>query len=265
MLRNIRMLAARDLCSPFASFGKCWEQMFPVFHTFAFGFLQSKSLLLQTTMDKIEFRNVCPDIFGQRNDLGDSDIWRRESVVFERGRRYLIECASGTGKSSFCSYLLGMRNDFSGRILFDGRGSQTYSTGEWIELRKSGISLMFQELRLFPELTAYENVEIRNCLAHAKTKKVIAEWFERLGLGGRMDSQLGLMSFGQQQRVALVRALVSRFDFLLLDEPTSHLDDKNSDIMASLINEEAGSRGAGIIVTSIGRHMNMEYDHIFSL
>ncbi len=224
-----------------------------------------KCLCRTINMDKIEFNNVCPDIFRLREDLSASDIWRKESVAFERGKRYLIECASGTGKSSFCSYLLGMRNDFSGQILFDGRNTSSYSTKEWIELRKSGISLMFQELRLFPELTAYENVEIRNCLSHATSHNVIAEWFERLGLGDKMTSQLGLMSFGQQQRVALMRALVSDFDFLLLDEPTSHLDDTNSDIMATLINEEARKRGAGVIVTSIGRHMNMEYDYVFAL
>ncbi len=235
-----------------------------VFSTFAHS-LAGIHLCLLIKMDKIEFNNVCPDIFRLREDLSASDIWCKKSVVFERGKRYLIECASGTGKSSFCSYLVGMRNDFSGQILFDGRNSMSYSTKEWIDLRKSGISLMFQELRMFPELTAYENVEIRNCLSHATSRKTIAEWFERLGLGNRMDSQLGLMSFGQQQRVALMRALVSGFDFLLLDEPTSHLDDNNSDIMASLINEEAEKRDAGVIVTSIGRHMNMEYDYVFAL
>ncbi len=234
------------------------------FSTFAHG-LAEYAFPFDSKMDKIEFNNVCPDIFRLRENLSASDIWCKKSVVFERSKRYLIECASGTGKSSFCSYLLGMRNDFSGQILFDGRNSMSYSTKEWIDLRKSGISLMFQELRMFPELTAYENVEIRNCLSHATSRKVIAEWFERLGLGDRMDSQLGLMSFGQQQRVALMRALVSDFNFLLLDEPTSHLDDKNSDIMAALINEEAEKRGAGVIVTSIGRHMNMEYDFVFAL
>lgn len=216
-------------------------------------------------MDNIEFHNVCPDIFKLREDLADSDIWRKEKVCFARGKRYLIECASGTGKSSFCSYLVGMRNDFSGKILFDERDSGELSMKEWNTLRKSGISLMFQELRMFPELTAYENVEIRNVLAHTKTKKTISEWFERLGLGGRMDSMLGLMSFGQQQRVALMRALVGKFDFLLLDEPTSHLDDVNSEAMAKLINEEAERNNAGVIVTSIGRHMNMDYDKVYAL
>lgn len=80
-----------------------------------------------------------------------------------------------------------------------------------------------------------------------------------------MDSMLGLMSFGQQQRVALMRALVGKFDFLLLDEPTSHLDDVNSKAMAKLINEEAERNNAGVIVTSIGRHMNMDYDKVYAL
>lgn len=216
-------------------------------------------------MNKIELRNVCPDIFKTRHNMQGSDIWRRENVTFSRGKSYLIECASGTGKSSFCSYLIGMRNDFSGQILLDGTDSRLLSTKQWIALRRSGISMMFQELRMFPELSAIENVEIRNNISHTVSRKTIEEWFERLGLGGRTDSRLGLMSFGQQQRVALMRALVGDFSFLLLDEPTSHLDDQNSDIMAQLIREEADKRGAGVIVTSIGRHMNMNYDQVFAL
>ena len=234
------------------------------FHIFADSFAEEISEN-KLKMDKIEFRNVCPDIFKRRGDMTGSDVWCRESVSFSRGKRYLIECASGTGKSSFCSYLVGMRNDFSGEILFDGRSSSDLSMKEWVALRKNGISFMFQELRMFPELTAYENVEIRNVLSNARTKSMIGDWFERLGLGGRMDSLLGQMSFGQQQRVALMRALAGGFDFLLLDEPTSHLDDKNSAIMAELINEEAERNNAGVIVTSIGRHMDMDYDKVYAL
>lgn len=73
------------------------------------------------------------------------------------------------------------------------------------------------------------------------------------------------MSFGQQQRVALLRALVCPFEFILLDEPTSHLDDDNSNIMAQLVLEEAEQRNAAIIVTSIGRHMELDYYKTFNL
>ena len=71
---------------------------------------------------------------------------------------------------------------------------------------------------------------------------------------------MGLLSFGQQQRVALMRALVQPFDFLLADEPISHLDEGNAQIMAELISREAESQGACIITTSIGKHLPLDYD-----
>ena len=125
--------------------------------------------------------------------------------------------------------------------------------------------MLFQELRLFPELTAIENVEIKNSLTHFKTKEEIEQWFEALGIADKMQTPVRFLSFGQQQRVAMIRALVQPFDFLLADEPISHLDDENSRIMAHIMTEEARRQGAAIIVTSIGKHMELPYDRTFSL
>ena len=73
------------------------------------------------------------------------------------------------------------------------------------------------------------------------------------------------MSFGQQQRVAAVRALVQPFDFLLADEPVSHLDDANAAVLADIMAEEAARRGAGLIVTSVGRQLPLKYDRVLHL
>jgi putative ABC transport system ATP-binding protein len=75
----------------------------------------------------------------------------------------------------------------------------------------------------------------------------------------------GKLSFGQQQRVAFIRALCQPFDFLFLDEPISHLDDDNSRIMGELIIAEAKAQGAGVIATSIGKHIELPYNHILQL
>ena len=214
-------------------------------------------------MNSITLDNTLPQVFLQRTDI-QSDIWRRQ-VSFQRGETYLVEAQSGTGKSSLCSFIIGYRHDFDGHILFDGRDSRQLRTPDWIELRQRHISMLFQELRLFPELTALENVEIKNSLTHHKTVKEIAQWFEALGIADKMDAPVRLMSFGQQQRVAMIRALVQPFDFLLADEPISHLDDENSTMMADIMTEEAQRQGAGIIITSIGKHMSLPYDKTFSL
>ena len=136
---------------------------------------------------------------------------------------------------------------------------------EWTEIRKKSISMLFQELRLFAELTAWENVQIKNSLTGFKSKNEIKEWFEKLDIADKIQSPVGRMSFGQQQRVALIRALCQPFDFIFLDAPTSHLDDTNADIMASLLQEEATRQEAGVIVTSIGKHLNMDYQQIWKL
>ena len=213
-------------------------------------------------MNRIELHNTLPCVFEGRDV--QSEIWLQD-VVFQKGETYLVEASSGTGKSSLCSYIIGYRKDFLGNILFDGKDIRQYSVSDWTMVRKNSLSLLFQELRLFPELTAMENVEIKNGLTGFKSRKEIEAWFERLGIADKTDAKVGRMSFGQQQRVAMIRALVQPFDFLMVDEPISHLDDVNSAIMCDIMMEEARRQGAGVIVTSIGKHMDMSYDKTFRL
>ncbi len=214
-------------------------------------------------MDSIRLDNTLPNVFLARTDI-QSDIWRRD-VTLEKGMTYLIEAQSGTGKSSLCSFIIGYRKDYDGRILFDDKDSRRYKNNEWTDLRRCHVSLLFQELRLFPELTAMENIEIKNSLTQFKTRKEIERWMEALGIADKMQSPVRLLSFGQQQRVAMIRALVQPFDFLLADEPVSHLDEINSKVMADIMMEEARRQGAGIVITSIGKHMNLPYDKTLCL
>lgn len=214
-------------------------------------------------MEKIIFSQVLPQVFAQAQPL-QSEVWQHD-VVFERGRFYLVIADSGRGKSTFCSYVSGYRSDYLGDILFDERPIRRYSIRQWTELRRREVSLLFQELRLFPELTAMENVEVKNSLTHHKTRQEIAGWFERLGIADKMDEKVGHMSFGQQQRVGMMRALAQPFSFLLADEPISHLDDSNAALMTDIMLEEARRQGAAVIVTSIGKHVDINYDKTFKL
>lgn len=214
-------------------------------------------------MDKIQFNSVIPKVFSQLPSL-ESEVWNTD-ITFEKGHLYLIEADSGKGKSTFCSYIVGYRHDYSGQVLFDGQDTKNYKVNQWVDMRKNHISHLFQELRLFPELTAFENVQIKNNLTHFKSENQIKTWFEALGIEEKLDVKVGLLSFGQQQRVAMIRALVQPFDFILADEPISHLDDKNSEIMGKIMLDEAQAQGAGVIVTSIGKHMNLNYERIFKL
>lgn len=205
----------------------------------------------------ITLQNTLPQVFAGKDHI-DSDVWHKE-IKFEKGHFYLVEAASGTGKSSLCSYVYGYRNDYQGIISFDGNNIRNLSVKDWVEIRKRSLGMLFQDLRLFTELTAMENVLLKNSLTGFKKKKEIKDLFYELGIGDKMDVAVGKMSFGQQQRVALIRSLCQPFDFLFMDEPVSHLDEVNANNMARIITEEAVRQGAGIVVTSIGKHLELEY------
>lgn len=214
-------------------------------------------------MNSIHLQQTLPQVFADRNSV-TSDVWHQD-LLFRKGETYLIEAASGTGKSSLCSYIYGYRTDYQGIINFDDTNVKSYSIRQWIELRKHSLSMLFQDLRLFTELTALENVQLKNNLTGYKKKKEILALFEALGIADKLNSKVGKLSFGQQQRVAFIRSLCQPYDFIFLDEPISHLDDENGRIMGQLVTEEAVRQGAGIIVTSIGKHIELNYNTLLKL
>ena len=214
-------------------------------------------------MNSIQLRQALPRVFADRDAI-TSDVWHRDTT-FHKGKRYLIEAASGTGKSSLCSYVYGYRCDYQGIILFDGRNIRSLSVSVWTDIRRHSLSILFQELRIFPELTALENVQLKNRLTRFKKKKEILTLFEATGMADKVNEKAGKLSFGQQQRVAFIRSLCQPFDFIFQDEPVSHLDDENGAIMSRLLTEEADRQGAGVIVTSIGKHPELDYDETYKL
>jgi ABC-type lipoprotein export system ATPase subunit len=211
-------------------------------------------------MQKIELRQALPKVFAERRGEISSDVWLRD-LTFSRGELYLIEAASGTGKSSLCSFVYGYRNDFEGTISFDSDNVKALSVKQWTEVRRNNLSILFQEMRLFGELTALENIEIKNRLTGYKSREEIVALLERMDVADKANIKADNLSFGQQQRVAFVRALCQPFDFVMLDEPISHLDDANGAVMGEILMEELKRRGAGALVTSIGKHIDLPYDH----
>ena len=214
-------------------------------------------------MNTITLHNTLPAVFAGRGDTG-SDIWLREGT-FERGKHYLISAESGTGKSSLCSYIYGYRIDYSGTIAFDGRDIKTLSVAEWCTIRTHHIAYLAQDMRLFPELTAMENIMLKNSITHHKSEQEIVAMMEQLGIGEKVNSPVAKLSIGQQQRVAIVRTLCQPCDFILLDEPVSHLDDANNQIVAQMVTREAQAQGAGIISTSVGNNVRINVDKEFKL
>lgn len=201
-------------------------------------------------IDKISLRKLCPEVFSDE-DVSGSDIWLK-NFAFVRGRDYTIEACSGSGKSSLCSFIYLNRHDFRGELLFDACDSRTFTTAEACAMRQRHIALVPQELRLFPELSAIDNIRLKNKLAAFRTEDEMLEMLDALGISSLAGRPVGQMSIGQMQRVAIVRALCQPFDFILLDEPVSHLDRDNNLAAANLILREARRQGASVITTSVG-------------
>lgn len=213
-------------------------------------------------IETICFNNVLPHIFaGSPPEGGPSEVWE-QPLTFKKGGSYLIEAASGRGKSSFCAFLYGLRSDFQGSIrLLDAQGNPIDTTeSKKCEIRKQALAMMFQEHRLFPELTAIENVLLKNRLTDYLKENEIRNMLTALGLKDRIETPCARLSFGQQQRVAFVRLLAQPADFFILDEPVSHLDAENAAIMGKMLEKRQADDGAGVIVTSIGNRLPYNYD-----
>ena len=215
----------------------------------------------------IKLDKVIPDFFGSTFSKDEpTDVWGKE-LTFTRGVTYLIEAASGRGKSSLCSFIYGLRSNYAGSIEFiDNEGKALSTTQKDLcGMRRTMLAMMFQEHRIFPELTAVENVLMKNQLTDYFTEKEIRERLTMLGLEQRLDTPCGKLSLGQQQRVAFVRLLAQPADFVILDEPVSHLDADNARIMGTMLRQRQLADGMGIIVTSIGQRLPYEYDKILKL
>lgn len=216
-------------------------------------------------MNVIRLKEVIPKVFDGHVPVNPiSDVWGRD-LSFERGKSYMVKAASGRGKSSLCSYIYGIRKDYLGEITFDGHQTENIPNFEWDEIRQKSLGILFQDLRLFEELDAVENVLIKSSLTSYKSRAEIIAQLSQLGLGNQLSRPVGLLSFGQQQRVAFVRMLSQPSDFWLLDEPVSHLDEKNALIMSRILSSEAKRNNTGLIVTTIGHDLPYNYDKILML
>lgn len=210
-------------------------------------------------IDTITLHNTLPEVFAgaeTESPVADSQVWLHD-VLFERPGHYLVAAESGTGKSSLCSFIYGNRRDYRGTILFNDTDIRTLSIAQWCEVRRRHIAMLPQEMRLFGELTALENILIKNRLTDRYTQAEIMQLLDEVDLAHKADQPAWQLSIGQQQRVAVVRALCQPFDFIILDEPVSHLDSRNNDIVAAMVSRIAALNSAAIVATSVGNNLHL--------
>ncbi len=201
---------------------------------------------------EIHFKHIIPVPLKESLKTGVSDIWDKSDLVLKNNDRFLVKAPSGKGKSTFLHILYGIRNDYSGELLVDGVNFSNSTSSNWDDLRRNTISMVFQGLQLFDHLSAIENIRLKSQLTNHHSEASILEMMNLLGIEALKDQKAQTLSFGQKQRVAIIRALCQPFKWLLLDEPFSHLDEENSRKALDLIMREAEKQSSGVILTSLG-------------
>ncbi len=193
-----------------------------------------------------------------------SQIWA-QNCLFESGNIYHIVAPSGKGKSSLIQLLYGSMNAYAGNYLMDGFSVKNLSLEQWCTRRSNQLSIVFQDLKLMPHITAFENIEVKRNLNPFHPKEKINEMANRLQVEPILYKKTNTLSFGERQRVAIIRALMQPFECLLLDEAFSHLDEKNIRLASELILEEVQSRQATLISVDLEPHSPFPYNQMFSL
>ena len=198
---------------------------------------------------QITLQQLAPT-FIETEKISGSQVWNSDTV-FLPGEKIQIVAPSGSGKTSFIHFLYGMRMDYTGSVRYDAESISSFDAEKFSTYRKQYVSIVFQDLRLFAEQTVLQNLEVKRQLDPYHTESRIAAMATRLGIASKLNKPCKTCSYGEQQRIAIIRALQQPFDFILLDEPFSHLDDANRKLAMALIEEEAELRKAGIILADL--------------
>lgn len=182
--------------------------------------------------------------------FNESEIWKN-NYIFSNDEIYQIVAHSGVGKSTLMNILYGDRKDYDGNVYFDNKNIKNIHINEWTKIHRTQLAYVFQGLHLFEELTLMENIQLKNVLTNHQSEEQIINWIKKVGLQKHLHQKAVHLSYGQRQRIAVIRAICQPFDFLLLDEPFSHLDEENQKILLDLIISESKKNKAGVIFTSL--------------
>ncbi len=212
----------------------------------------------------IRLQQLMPYPLEDQNTTG-SEVWGVKDLHMTAGQSYIIGSPSGKGKSTLLGILFGLRRDYHGTVSLGDHDLASLSLAEWAQWRQSKISMVFQGLRLFGHLNGWENLKVKNKLTGFRSQDELNNVATQLGIIDLMERPCSTWSFGQRQRLAIIRAMSQPFEWLLLDEPFSHLDTENTDMAYRLIRQTCEQQSAGLIVTSLGEEQGLSFDHSISL
>lgn len=175
------------------------------------------------------------------------------SLAIDKGEFVAIMGPSGGGKSTLLNLIGGLDKPTSGSVVLDGSDISTLNDTTLTEIRRRKLGFIFQFYNLIPILTATENAAlplILDGVKQSEARKKATEWLERMGLKERLNNRPDQLSGGEQQRVAVARALVAEPSLVLADEPTGNLDTKASGEIAELLRKVSDQWGRAVIMVT---------------
>lgn len=198
---------------------------------------------------ELKFENVVPEPFANLN-FDSSSFWGN-SWTLSKGERVLLNASSGKGKTTFTHFTYGLRTDFKGTISFDNQSIKDFSIEKWTEIRQRKLAVVFQDLQLFSQLSVEDNLQLKASLTGNFDIEKAKYYLDFVDLADKWNQKCAILSMGQLQRVAIIRALLQPFEWIILDEPFSHLDIENASKCMQLINERCDELKAGFILTTL--------------
>lgn len=191
---------------------------------------------------------------GKDYQSGDSTVQAIKQMDFfiDDGEFVAIMGQSGSGKSTLLSILGGLNHPSRGRILLDSLDIYKLTSEQRADLRSEYIGVIFQSFQLIPYLTVLENVKLPMAITGKKARvqdKMARDVLERVGLGNKADRLPDQLSGGEQERVAIARAIVNKPPILLADEPTGNLDSKTAEEIMAIL-KELNQEGQTIIMVT---------------
>ncbi len=185
--------------------------------------------------------------------FGHLDVLQGVSLTLGMNEVISLVGSSGAGKSTFLQILGSLDTPDKGELRFCSLDIRTLSSEEQAHFRNQFVGFVFQFHHLLPEFSALENVCMPGFIAgtsKATVKKRAAELLDQLGLADRMEHKPSQLSGGEQQRVAVARALINQPAIILADEPTGNLDSKNSQDLFELMRNLAKEKGVSFLVAT---------------
>lgn len=186
----------------------------------------------------------------QKSYPGGRPVLRDVSLSLDRGQTLALTGESGSGKSTLLNLAAALDTVDSGEITLDGVALSQLDDPGRAALRRTSLSLVFQQFNLIPSLTAGQNLSFHARLAGCHDPDWCAHLAQRLGLSDLLDRYPENLSGGQQQRVAIGRAMAARPKLLLADEPTGNLDETASATVLDLMLALVADTGAALLLVT---------------